>query len=92
MISNKPVLTVERLSKIYGDSKTGTLALDRMSFNVLSGEFLAIMGPSGSGKTTLLNCIATMIRPTSGTIQLNNTEITALRGNKLAAYRGRQMG
>ncbi len=92
MISHKPVLTVERLSKIYGDSKTGTLALDGMSFNVLSGEFLAIMGPSGSGKTTLLNCIATMIRPTAGKIMLNNTEITALRGNKLAAYRGRQLG
>ena len=60
--------------------------------NVLEGEFLGIMGSSGSGKTTLLNCIATMIRPTSGEILLKDTDVLKLKGTKLADYRGSKIG
>ena len=46
------------------------------------------MGASGSGKTTLLNCIATVIKPTSGQILLSGANISAFDGAKLAEYRG----
>ena len=58
----------------------------------MPGEFLGIMGSSGSGKSTLLNCIATVIKPDSGTIELQGKEIQSLKGAKLAEYRGREIG
>lgn len=58
----------------------------------MPGEFLGIMGSSGSGKSTLLNCIATVIKPDSGTIELQGKEIQVLKGAKLAQYRGREIG
>lgn len=50
------------------------------------------MGASGSGKTTLLNCIATVIKPTSGQILLSGANISAFDGAKLAEYRGNRIG
>ena len=50
------------------------------------------MGPSGSGKTTLLNCIATIDRPTSGSIVLDGRELTGLRGRELARFRRERLG
>lgn len=48
--------------------------------------------PSGSGKTTLLNCIATVIKPTSGQILLSGANISSFDGTKLAEYRGNKIG
>ncbi len=90
-ISNK-LLQVEAVNKTYGNSQNKTEALRGISFDVLPGEFLGIMGSSGSGKTTLLNCIATMLRPTSGRILLNGENISDFKGSKLAAYRGNKIG
>lgn len=86
------LLKAEGLTKIYGNGKNRTVALDRLSFQVFPGEFLGIMGASGSGKTTLLNCIATMQRPDSGKILLNGTDLLQLRGKELADYRGKKLG
>ncbi|MDF8863320.1 ATP-binding cassette domain-containing protein [Escherichia coli] len=47
-----------------------------VNFEVEAGEFIAIMGESGSGKSTLLNCIATLDKPTTGTIMLNDEDLT----------------
>ncbi len=63
-----------------------------MTFDVIPGEFLGIMGASGSGKTTLLNCIATILRPTSGNILLSGEDIFSFKGNDLADYRGNKIG
>ena len=57
MNTQKQILQVEGLTKIYGKGESRTEALKGITFNVLEGEFLGIMGASGSGKTTLLNCI-----------------------------------
>ena len=54
----RKILEVGNLCKYYGRSENQTKALDGISFQVFSGEFLGIMGSSGSGKSTLLNCIA----------------------------------
>ena len=82
------LLKIESLKKYYGKKPNQTKALDGISFQVMPGEFLGIMGSSGSGKSTLLNCIATVIKPDSGTIELQGKEIQALKGAKLAQYRG----
>ena len=87
-----PVLKIESLKKYYGKGESQTKAIDGISFQVMPGEFLGIMGASGSGKSTLLNCIAAVIKPTSGTIEMNGKEISRLSGKDLADYRGKDMG
>lgn len=86
------ILEIESLRKYYGRHENRTKALDGISFKVLPGEFLGIMGASGSGKSTLLNCIATVIRPTEGHILMGGVEVGALKGSKLADYRGKEIG
>ena len=86
------ILQVEKVTKIYGKDSNKTEALRGISFDVLEGEFLGIMGASGSGKTTLLNCIATMIKPSSGRILLKGRDISSFKGGELADYRGSEIG
>ena len=88
----EPILEIESLKKYYGKSATQTKALDGITFQVMPGEFLGIMGSSGSGKSTLLNCIATVIRPDSGSIIMNGRQIQELKGTALADYRGKEIG
>ncbi len=87
-----PVLRIDSLKKYYGRGDNETRAIDGITFQVVPGEFLGIMGASGSGKSTLLNCIAAVIRPTSGTIEMKGQDIGRLSGKKLADYRGKEMG
>ena len=86
------ILRVESLKKHYGKEPNVTKALDGISFQVVKGEFLGIMGSSGSGKTTLLNCLATIIKPTDGSIQMQEKDLGQLKGNQLADYRGKEIG
>ena len=86
------ILQVESLTKTYGKGQNKTEALKGITFDVWEGEFLGIMGASGSGKTTLLNCIATMLKPTSGKIILRRQDISGFHGRKLADYRGNEIG
>ena len=86
------MLKVSNLQKSY---QTGTLTypvLKNVSFHIQKGEFVAVMGPSGSGKTTLLNCISCFIPHDSGTIFLNNKDITHLPEEQLAAFRNLHLG
>lgn len=86
------ILRVESLKKHYGKEPNITKALDGISFQVVKGEFLGIMGSSGSGKTTLLNCLATIIKPTDGSIQMQGKDLGQLKGNQLGDYRGKEIG
>ena len=74
------LLQVQEVHKTYGRGQSETVALKGITFDVLPGEFLGIMGASGSGKTTLLNCIATMLKPTSGQILLDGQNISSFKG------------
>ena len=86
------ILRVESWKKYYGKEPNITKALNGISFQVVKGEFLGIMGSSGSGKTTLLNCLATIIKPTDGSIQMQEKDLGQLKGSQLADYRGKEIG
>ena len=86
------ILEVKNIEKYYGNKSNLTKAIDNISFNVKSGEFIGIMGASGSGKTTLLNCISTIDRVTAGRIVINGKDITKLKGNNLNKFRREELG
>ena len=88
----EPILNIENLTKTYGNVPNQTRALDGITFQVMPGEFLGIMGSSGSGKSTLLNCIATVIKPTGGSIVMDGRNLQSLGGKELAQYRGKTVG
>ena len=81
-------LELRGVSKRYGtgDAQPVTAA-DNVTMQLEPGGFLALTGASGSGKSTLLHLIGALERPDAGTITSDGTEVTALRGARLAAYR-----
>ena len=86
------LLEVTELVKIYGKRGAQTRALDGVSLTLAPGEYVGVMGPSGSGKTTLLNCVATIDRPTHGSIRVEGQELTALKGKALTRFRRERLG
>ena len=86
------MLQVQNIEKYYGSKNNVTKALDRVSFDVEAGEFLAIMGPSGSGKTTLLNCISTIDVISAGKILLDGVSAADLSEIELARFRRERLG
>jgi branched-chain amino acid transport system ATP-binding protein len=70
-----PVLSVRDLKKSFG----GIVAVDGVSFDVNQGEILGIIGPNGSGKSTLFNCVLGQLHPTTGTVRLDDREVTGMR-------------
>ena len=86
------MLQVQNIEKYYGSKNNVTKALDRVSFDVEAGEFLAIMGASGSGKTTLLNCISTIDTISAGRILLDGVSVADLSERELAKFRRERLG
>ena len=86
------MLQVKAIEKYYGNRNNVTKALDRISFDVAAGEFIAIMGASGSGKTTLLNCISTIDTVSAGHILLYGEDIADLPAAELARFRREKLG
>ena len=74
------MLKFENVSKVFND---GTKAVNSVSFEIESGEFLVLIGPSGSGKSTTMKMINAMIPHTSGTISIDNKDITTLNESEL---------
>jgi putative ABC transport system ATP-binding protein len=86
------VIQVENLSKTIENPPSRVEILRGISFEVPSGQFLAIMGASGSGKSTLLGLLAGLDTVTSGRIVLDGTDITHLAEDAMARVRGRKIG
>lgn len=88
------LLEINHLEKVFRTrfSKEVTRALQDVDFKVDEKEFIAIMGESGSGKTTLLNILATLEKPTNGSVFLNGQEITKIKESKLADFRLKNLG
>ncbi len=81
-------LELTGVTKAYGIGKDQRVrAADDVSLTIAAGAFVALAGASGSGKSTLLHLIGAIERPDAGTIISGGTEVTALRGGPLAAYR-----
>ena len=73
------MITLEHVTKIYGQGEEHLCVLEDVSLTLRRGKFTVLLGPSGSGKSTLLNLIAMLDKPTGGKIFVDGQEITALR-------------
>ncbi|GAA4852225.1 bacitracin ABC transporter ATP-binding protein BceA [Paenibacillus vulneris] len=90
--SHKTMLHAQNVRKSYGTKGSVQQVLKGIDLRVGEGEFVGIMGPSGSGKTTLLNVLATIDRPTEGTILIENTDISAMKDTELSFFRRSKLG
>ena len=88
------LLEVNNIRKVYTTRliTQSTEALKNVNFSVDNGEYVAIMGESGSGKTTLLNILATFDKATSGSVLLNNLDLSKLKDKELADFRRDNLG
>ena len=78
---------VDALTKVHGKDRASVTALDGVSFRVDGPTTVAVVGASGSGKSTLLHLLGGLDRPTSGTIHVDDREVTSLRGKALVEHR-----
>jgi len=86
------IVSIRNLSKIYAQGEIQVTALDNISLDIQSNEFLTLMGPSGSGKSTLLHIIAGIDRPTSGECHVQGIDVTQLNESQLADWRNQNVG
>lgn len=86
------ILSVEHLSKKYGQKDNCFFALDDINFKVRKGEFVVIVGKSGSGKSTLLHLLGGLDSPTSGAVYINNKNIYDLTDHELTVFRRKNVG
>lgn len=87
------MITLEHLTKIYGQVDEDLCVLEDVSLQIVRGQFTVLLGPSGSGKSTLLNLLAMLDKPTSGKIFIDGQEITALKSESArSALRLKKMG
>ncbi|TRZ90182.1 MAG: ABC transporter ATP-binding protein [Methanosarcinales archaeon] len=89
---DEPVLRVRNLTKTYMQGKIPVHALNDVSFDVEKGEFLSIVGPSGSGKSTLLSMIGLLDKPTSGSVFIDDKEITKAKESEVPKLRREKIG
>ncbi len=86
------LINLEQVRKVYR-TKAGPLeVLKGVDFQVGEGEFVAVVGPSGSGKSTLINMITGIDRPTQGEVYVANQRLTRMSENRVARWRGRNVG
>ncbi len=90
--SERPILQVKDLCKVYGAGDNRVTALDHVNLTVRRGEFVSIVGPSGSGKSTLLHILGGVDKPTSGQVWVDGVELSTLDETHLAVFRRRQIG
>ena len=86
------IVTINSVSKAYQRGNQPIPVLEGISFDIVRGEFLALMGPSGSGKSTLLNLIAGIDTVDSGSIVVDGVDIATLNESDLARWRAAHVG
>lgn len=85
-------ISVTDLTKTFHAPGGDVHALNKISFAIGTGEFVSIIGKSGSGKSTLLAQLGALDQPTSGTIVVDDQDITTLSGHKQTVYRSKKIG
>ncbi len=86
------MIDLKNISKSYMRGGSRVSVLEKISFQIQRGDFLALMGPSGSGKSTLLNLIGGIDRPDEGSILVNSIDITKLSESELSKWRADNIG
>ena len=86
------LISLQNISRLYQMGTETIHALRSITLDVERGEYVAIMGPSGSGKSTLMNLLAGLDTCTSGSYELNGTNVSELDDNQLAEIRNREIG
>jgi putative ABC transport system ATP-binding protein len=86
------IVSGSELRRTYGTGEAAVHALDGVDVNIDEGRFVAVMGPSGSGKSTLMHVLAGLDRPTSGTVEIDGTEVTTLDDKALTELRRDKVG
>lgn len=87
------MIKLEHVTKSYKlDDEVVFTALNDVSLRIEQGEFSSIIGPSGSGKSTLMHIIGLLDKPTSGSVYINNKDISKLHDNELSSLRNRFVG
>src|SRR6267143_3965667 len=87
-----PLVELRSVSKIYHLGGEEIRALDNVSLDIETGEFISIIGPSGSGKSTLMHILGCLDSPTKGTIKLDGTMIHDASAAQLARIRNQKIG
>lgn len=90
--SSSPIVHIKHLTKSYHRGEQIVPVLTDITFDIPTGEFIALMGPSGSGKSTLLNLIAGLDKPDSGILKVGGTDIALLSEGELADWRAANIG
>ena len=85
-------LAAERLTKTFGEGHVEVKAVREVDLSIARSEVVLIMGPSGSGKTTLLSMLGAMMRPSSGRVVVDGTDLASLPEARLPALRARKFG
>ena len=88
----KTVIRLDKVSKSYTLGEKKITALKEFSFEVKSGEFVAVMGRSGSGKSTFLKIAGTLEKPDTGAVFLNGIQINGLSQKKICKIRQKKIG
>jgi putative ABC transport system ATP-binding protein len=91
-MQKETVIDAHNISRIYNPETIPVYAVNDVHLHLNRGEFTALVGPSGSGKTTLLNLIGGLDRPDSGSIIINDVDITKLSSNQLISFRLHHIG
>lgn len=86
------LVRVENVEKVFKTKAGPFTALRDVDLQIQGGEFVAIVGPSGSGKSTLINMMTGIDRPTSGEVYVAGERLTGMSENKVAKWRGRNVG
>ena len=83
---------MKNVSKVYKEGDSQIIALDQVSMEVASGEFVAIIGPSGSGKSTFLSIAGALLKPSQGEVKIDNKNIATLKDKELSNLRLHEVG
>ena len=86
------VIITKDLSKTYGRGDLKVHALRKTNIRIIRGEYIAIIGPSGSGKSTFMNLVGCLDKPSSGSIYIDDTDVSELSENQLAKIRREKIG